>query len=56
MWLWWVAARAAPQPLMTWHLVRAYPTRWSVADLNAGSNTVAIESLQLYYQRFSLRT
>lgn len=43
------------QPLMTWHLVGAYPTRWSVADLNAGNNTVAIESMQLFYQRFSLR-
>ncbi|MBQ0930060.1 phage tail protein [Ideonella sp. 4Y16] len=42
------------QALMTWHLVQAYPTRWSVADLNASSNTVAVESMQLYYQRFRL--
>lgn len=41
-------------PLVTWHVVGAYPTKWSVADLNSTSNTVAIESLQLFYQRFSV--
>lgn len=38
------------QPLFTWHLVNAYPTKWSVSDLNATSNTVSIETMQLYYQ------
>src|SRR5262245_46123081 len=36
-------------PLVTWHLVGAYPTKWAVGDLNASSNTVAVETLQLYY-------
>jgi phage tail-like protein len=35
------------QPLLTWHVVRAYPTRWAVSDLNAAGNTVVIETLQL---------
>ena len=51
-----VLLNAEHQPLMTWHLVKAYPTRWSVADLNANGNNVVIESMQLYYQRFSVRT
>lgn len=42
------------EPLLTWHLVGAYPTRWAVSDLNASSNTVVIESLQLFYQYFTV--
>lgn len=42
------------EPLMTWHLIKAYPTKWSVSDLNASNNAVVIESLQLAYQMFSL--
>lgn len=42
------------QPLLTWHLVGAYPTKWSLGDLNASNSVVSIESLQLYYQRFTM--
>jgi phage tail-like protein len=42
------------EPLLTWHVVNAYPTRWSVSDLNAANNAVVIESLQLCYQYFRL--
>ncbi|HWM89800.1 MAG TPA: phage tail protein [Thermoanaerobaculia bacterium] len=42
------------QPLMTWHLVKAYPTKWSVSDLNASNNAVVIETLQLTYQYFTV--
>jgi phage tail-like protein len=45
---------AEHQALMTWNLVNAYPTKWSVADLNAQNNTVAIETLQFYYQYFTI--
>lgn len=45
---------AEHQPLLTWHLVKAYPTKWSASDLNATSNTVVVESLQLFYQYFTL--
>ncbi len=41
-------------PLVTWHLVRAYPTKWALSDLNASSNTVAVETLQLFYQYFTV--
>jgi phage tail-like protein len=42
------------QPLLTWHVINAYPTKWTVSDLNAMSNTVSIESMQLYYQYFTV--
>jgi phage tail-like protein len=41
------------QPLLTWHVIGAYPTKWSVSDLNASSNTVAMETLQFQYQYFT---
>lgn len=42
------------EPLLTWRVVKAYPTKWSVSDLNAASNAVVVESLQFYYQYFTL--
>jgi phage tail-like protein len=42
------------KPLLTWHLVNAYPTKWSASDLNATSNAVVVETLQLFYQYFTL--
>lgn len=42
------------EPLMTWNVVGAYPTKWAVSDLNASNNTVVIESLQLFYQYFTV--
>jgi phage tail-like protein len=42
------------QPLVTWHVVGAYPTKWALADLNATSNTIAVETLQLFYQYFTV--
>src|SRR5262245_13931049 len=44
----------AHEPLVTWHLVNAFPTKWAVSDLNASSNSVVIETLQLYYQYFTM--
>lgn len=41
------------QPLMTWHVIGAYPTKWSVSDLNATNNAVVIETLQLFFQYFT---
>ena len=42
------------QPLMTWHLIGAWPVKWAVADLNASANAFVVESLQLSYQRFTV--
>jgi len=42
-------------PLATWEVVNAYPVKWSVSNLNAEQNAVAIESMELAYQYFNLR-
>jgi phage tail-like protein len=42
------------EPLVTWHVINAYPTRWSISDLNASGNAVVIETMQLCYQYFTL--
>lgn len=44
----------AHEPLLTWHVIGAWPTKWAVADLNAGNNTYAVESMQLAYQYFTV--
>jgi phage tail-like protein len=41
-------------PLMTWHVIGAYPTKWSVSDFNASGNAIVVESLQLAYQYFTV--
>jgi phage tail-like protein len=42
------------EPLMTWHVIGAYPTKWAASDLNATNNAVVIETLQLYFQYFTV--
>ena len=42
------------EPLMTWHVIGAYPTKWAVSDLNATNNAVVIETLQLFFQYFTV--
>lgn len=41
-------------PLMVWHVIGAWPTKWSVSDLNANSNSYTVETLQLTYQYFTV--
>ena len=42
------------EPLMTWHVVGAYPVKWSVSDLNATANSFVVETLTLAYRHFRL--
>ncbi len=42
------------EPLRTWHLSNAYPTKWAVSDFSAKSNAIVVESMQLYYQYFTV--
>ncbi len=42
------------QPLLVWHVHKAYPTKWAVSDLNSTSNTVVVETLQFYYQYYTV--
>ena len=45
---------AEHEPLMTWHLVGAYPVKWSVSDFNASANAFVVETLTLAYRHFRL--
>lgn len=40
------------EPVAQWSFTRAYPVKWSVSDLRAQENALAIESLELAYQSF----
>ena len=40
------------EPLMTWHLVGAFPVKWSISDLNATANAFVVETLTLSYRYF----
>jgi phage tail-like protein len=40
--------------LLTWHVVNAYPTKWAVSDLNSTANAVVVETIQFFYQYFTL--
>ncbi len=40
------------EPLATWNFLRAYPVKWSLSDLKAQENALAVESLELSYSRF----
>lgn len=42
------------QPLMTWNVVHCYPIRWSIDDFNAEENRLAIETIELSYNYFTL--
>lgn len=39
-------------PIGSWHFMKAYPVKWSVSDLDAGSNSVLIDTMELAYTRF----
>lgn len=41
-------------PIASWLCMKAYPVKWSVSDLDANSNSVMIEHLELSYQRMQV--
>lgn len=44
------------QPAMTWQVKHAWPKKWSVADFNAESSAIAIESIELGCRHFTITT
>jgi len=38
-------------PLSAWLFIKAYPVRWATADLDANSDKVLIDTLELAYAR-----
>jgi phage tail-like protein len=49
-----VLLNEAHEPLITWYVVGAWPTKWAVADLNAANNSYSVETLQFAYQHFTV--
>lgn len=43
-------------PLITWNVYHAWPKKWSISDLDAEKNGLAIESLELVYRYFKVNT
>ncbi|WP_198115476.1 phage tail protein [Massilia rhizosphaerae] len=39
-------------PLLSWNFIGAWPVKWSVADLGADKNELAVESMELAYNYF----
>ncbi len=42
------------EPMVTWNVVHAYPVKWNLSDLNAEENKIAIETIELAYNYFTL--
>ena len=40
--------------LLSWCFTNAWPKKWSVSDLNAEQSAIAIETLEIQYQYFTL--
>ncbi len=38
----------------TWNVIRAFPVSWRLSDLNSGSSTLAIETLEIAHEGISL--
>lgn len=44
------------EPLVSWNVVHAWPKKWSVSDLDAEKSAIAIETLDMHYHTFSIKT
>ncbi|TPN86997.1 phage tail protein [Aquimarina algicola] len=43
-----------PVPIGAWLFIKAYPVKWSVSELDAQSNSVLVDTLELAYARFQI--
>lgn len=44
----------AAEPVASWMFMKAYPVKWSVSDLDAESNSIVIETMELAYQNMQV--
>lgn len=44
------------EALCTWNIFHAWPRKWNLTKLNAEENTIAIETIELQYQYFRIKT
>lgn len=42
------------EPLQTYQCVNAWPQKWSVADFNAQESRIMVETMELFYQYFTI--
>jgi len=42
--------------LKTWEFIDAWPKKWSVSDFNAQENSVVVETLDICYKYFKVKT
>ena len=40
------------EPMVTWSFERAWPVKWSISDLKATENAIAVDTIELAYQYF----
>jgi len=45
---------ATALPLAAWMFFKAFPTRWSTSDLDAGEAALAVDTLELAYTRMQI--
>ncbi|MEB2309364.1 MAG: phage tail protein [Candidatus Brocadiaceae bacterium] len=43
------------EPLRVWNVAHAIPKKWIISDLNAGENSVVIETMELSYRYFTVQ-
>lgn len=43
-------------PLMTWEVVGAMPVKWSVDEFSASESKIVVESIELAYKYFTMKT
>lgn len=41
-------------PIGGWLFMKAYPVKWSVSDLDAQSNSVAVDTMEFAYSKFQI--
>ncbi len=44
------------EPLQTWNFHYAYPVKWSVSGFNSTQNAVVVESVELAYKYFKVKS
>jgi len=40
------------EPIVVWNFIKAYPVKWTVSDLKATENAIAVDTIELAYQYF----
>ena len=51
-----ILLNAAHAPLMAWEVKGAMPVKWSISDLNAEESSIAVESIELAYKYFTIKS